>query len=314
MPASTNPFDALLTQAALPPAQAQAAAIEPLDDGAADTPGKVPTEDESADGASLLGLWLQWMRPLPPPVADPTPAAGSEAAAALPKTAASAASVAQALPPALATLSEALPEGGGLELPQTGADPLATTLAEAAAGTASVNPQSFAAIVDASASAPPPTLLPLDVAMTTAQSPVSASQPPAPSAPPPVIDTRQADWTQQLGEHIAWSLDEQQDAVIELHPAELGSLSVRVEMRGNDAQVTIVAASAAARDLLQQSLPQLRELLSVQGLNLARAQVERSSAGHNGNPAQGEGNARERGSGSRGRRALGALLLVDAYA
>lgn len=139
--------------------------------------------------------------------------------------------------------------------------------------------------------------------------------PPVPAGPPPqALHTTEPDWPLALGEHITWSLDHQQAAAtIELHPAELGSLVVRIETRGGDAQVTIIAATAAARDLLQQSLPQLRELLMVQGLNLSRAQIDRPSAAGQG-AQQDLQSFRERGQGSGGRRRVGRLLLVDAYA
>lgn len=272
--------------------------------------------DADAEGAvaqadALAALWLQWLRPMPAASASPAPpdvAAGAEAAPSAPDKAAVAKAL--SLPVVVETLQptdlieQATPSEGAL-LPEV---PVL----------ASIERESAAEIRDV-----PLPLLPAPAAeqgrntfasMLPAM-PGSAAPAAAPAPPPPgALDTRQADWTQALGEHIAWSLDAQQDAVIELHPAELGSLNVRVEMRGNDAQVTIVAGTPAARELLQQSLPQLRELLSVQGLNLARAQIERPAGAGFGQSNQTGSDGRERGMPSRGRRALTGLLLVDSYA
>ncbi|WP_159431095.1 flagellar hook-length control protein FliK [Fontimonas thermophila] len=78
-----------------------------------------------------------------------------------------------------------------------------------------------------------------------------------------------------LAEHIVWQIDDGiGEAKIELHPAELGALTVRVEIHGDRASVHIIAAEAATRVLLGQALPQLRELLGHSGLQLARSHIE----------------------------------------
>lgn len=302
-----------------------APAAAPLPGGELSTedgkPAPTDTTAESGPDAAPPGnvalLWMQWLRPAPAAnhtAAAPTdiddPLAETDAdirpaipaarslpavlsAAALPKAEPLPADAAATAPPAIeASLPEDLPAlpamaTGGQDAQPVDATNLAVATPDQPLGNAFSN------------------LLPT----VPAAAPVVA--PPA----LPVVNTLQPDWTQTLGEQISWSLDEQQDAVIELHPAELGSLSVRVETRGNEAQVTIVAATPAARDLLQQSLPQLRELLSAQGLNLARAQVERPAGSSFGNQAQSDGGARERRDATtRGRRALAGLLLVDSYA
>src|SRR5690606_27315812 len=58
-----------------------------------------------------------------------------------------------------------------------------------------------------------------------------------------------------------------------LHPAELGTLDVKIAVRDEQTFVQLAASSAAARDALEQSLPRLRELLGEMGLSLADATV-----------------------------------------
>ncbi len=87
-------------------------------------------------------------------------------------------------------------------------------------------------------------------------------------------------------------------AEIRLDPPELGAMQVRIQVQGDQANVQIVTQQAQARDLLEQALPRLRELLQQQGLTLGETQIQQQSqqgeqqAGHsngNGNGAQGVG-------------------------
>ncbi|MGL4474985.1 MAG: flagellar hook-length control protein FliK, partial [Shewanella sp.] len=62
-------------------------------------------------------------------------------------------------------------------------------------------------------------------------------------------------------------------AEIRLDPPELGSLLVRIQVQGDQTQVQFVAASAQTRDMLEQAMPKLRDLLNDQGMQLADSQV-----------------------------------------
>ncbi len=323
-------FEALLATALVPSTTTgTAASVQPAPLPAADTAEVDPGagDEESVEAPPMLATWMQWMRPLPAAMAEPGALAGSAEAtpadATLPAPARALNAeilVLATLPQTRSAVAPEVPSGADAPTGMLTETDMPVEPAEPEAPLPS-NPATFAAVLKAADTAP---LLPIvmpDATLTVPVTPQASqlapgvSQAPMPAAPPPqLINTQHAEWSRQLGERIAWSVDEQQDAVIELHPAELGSLSVRVEMRGNDAQVTIVAASSAAREMLQQSLPQLRELLSVHGLNLARAQVERPSASNASSHGQTETGSRERGTGSRGRRQISSLLLVDAYA
>jgi flagellar hook-length control protein FliK len=68
-------------------------------------------------------------------------------------------------------------------------------------------------------------------------------------------------------------LTRQERAELKLNPAELGPVAIRVDMQADQASVSIVAASPETRSALEQSLPQLRDLLAGQGITLAQASV-----------------------------------------
>lgn len=62
-------------------------------------------------------------------------------------------------------------------------------------------------------------------------------------------------------------------AELRLNPAELGPVHIRLELQANTADVQFTAAHATTREGLSQALPQLRELLAGQGLQLGQAGV-----------------------------------------
>lgn len=94
--------------------------------------------------------------------------------------------------------------------------------------------------------------------------------------------------------HVVMTRNER--AELTLHPAELGPVSIRVEMQADQASLTIVAASAETRSALEQSLPQLRDLLAGQGITLGQASVHDGQARRDDSPAAfGERAPREAG-------------------
>jgi len=311
----------MLSATGIPLMTVESAAPPSLESAETDDTGAESTDEAAGESIPLLATWMQWMRPL----VGLAPKSSAQVDSGEPAVADPALPAQAKVLNTTALVLDALPQTKAAVEPQaqTDTEGPAEALAEPGVPEAPIasNPTTFAAMPKAVDAGTALSIVMPDAALSAPPSPQPSQlssnvpQPPVPVAlPPGLINTQHAEWTRQLGERITWSVDEQQDAVIELHPAELGSLSVRVEMRGNDAQVTIVAASSAARDMLQQSLPQLRELLLVQGLSLSRAQVERPSASNASNHGQTETGSRERGGGFRGRRQISSLLLVDAYA
>jgi len=85
-----------------------------------------------------------------------------------------------------------------------------------------------------------------------------------------------------LGHQVAlWVRDGVQEARLQLHPAELGPVTVQIALDGQAAHVDFTAAVAATRDSIEQSLPALAAALRESGFTLAGGGVS-SQTGQNG--------------------------------
>lgn len=78
----------------------------------------------------------------------------------------------------------------------------------------------------------------------------------------------------RLGERLRWLSEAGvQEARLQLHPRELGSIDVRIRVEQQTASVWFGADHPAARAALEASLPQLRERMAADGLQLGQAQI-----------------------------------------
>lgn len=69
-----------------------------------------------------------------------------------------------------------------------------------------------------------------------------------------------------------------QQMTLKLHPAELGPLQMQLQLdERNQAQLAILTHSGAVRAALEQALPQLRDTLANQGIQLQGSQVSEQS-------------------------------------
>jgi flagellar hook-length control protein FliK len=126
-----------------------------------------------------------------------------------------------------------------------------------------------ALVVAGSQAEPPPTV--------TARSDAPASAPPdlniaaAPGS---------AQFGPQIGERVLWLVrDGLHEARLQLNPRELGPVEVRLAIGDGAAQVSFSTQHAGTAAAVQQSLPQLRDLLAQQGLQLGQATVSHQPAG-----------------------------------
>ncbi|HHC7309288.1 TPA: flagellar hook-length control protein FliK [Vibrio campbellii] len=85
---------------------------------------------------------------------------------------------------------------------------------------------------------------------------------------------------------------------IRLDPPELGRMQIRMTMNNDLANVHFTVANPQARDLIEQTLPRLREMLAQQGMQLADSSVQQQSSGKQ---QSGYANAEQNGQGSQGR-------------
>ena len=76
-----------------------------------------------------------------------------------------------------------------------------------------------------------------------------------------------------------------QQAEIRLDPPELGQMMVRIQVQGDTTQVQFQVSQHQTRELVEQAMPRLREMLAEQGMQLTDGQVSQG----NGGGAQGEG-------------------------
>ena len=83
-------------------------------------------------------------------------------------------------------------------------------------------------------------------------------------------------WASEMSQKVAWvSRDGGHTAHIRLDPPELGSLTVKISVDSDsNTQVSFVAATPQARDLLEGQMGRLREMLAQQGMDLSRADVD----------------------------------------
>jgi len=136
----------------------------------------------------------------------------------------------------------------------------------------------------------------LDKQSAEAHAPVAVLSAPATSAAPPAAHQLQLptppgspSFAQDLGQQVAWlSGQNVKQARIRLHPEELGSLDVSVSVNNGRVDVVFSAQHAAAVPAVQQSLPQLDQMLARHGLSLGHAEVgQRDRGDRRGHAADG---------------------------
>lgn len=118
---------------------------------------------------------------------------------------------------------------------------------------------------------------------------LSAMRQPEPQAPTPLPLRHPEQSAQALQEQVQFLLNRKLDTVeIRLDPPELGNLQIKLHLNQDQAQVGIVVQNSHARELLEQTLPRLREMLAQQGIQLGQTQVQQQSQQQQGG-ASGQG-------------------------
>ncbi|CCN48753.1 putative Flagellar hook-length control protein fliK [Vibrio nigripulchritudo MADA3029] len=84
----------------------------------------------------------------------------------------------------------------------------------------------------------------------------------------------------QLAERVQMMMSKNLKNVdIRLDPPELGRMQIRMTMNNDIASVQFTVANQQTRDIVEQAMPRLREMLSQQGLQLADTSVQQQNAG-----------------------------------
>jgi flagellar hook-length control protein FliK len=95
------------------------------------------------------------------------------------------------------------------------------------------------------------------------------------------------EFAQDVTEHVSWMVGNNLNgAKLEVNPAQLGPIEVRIAVQGNQAQVTLTAHSAVTRDALEASSPKLREMLGAQGFAQVSVDISQRSFQDRPTPAQ----------------------------
>lgn len=68
-------------------------------------------------------------------------------------------------------------------------------------------------------------------------------------------------------------------AEIKLDPAELGSMHVKLSMQNDQLSIQVQTTQAQSKELVEQHMPRLREMLNQQGINLGESQVGQQQSG-----------------------------------
>ncbi len=132
----------------------------------------------------------------------------------------------------------------------------------------------------------------------------AGAAPPAPATGRLAASPGSPDFASQLGAQITTFVRAGvQHARLELNPAEMGPLTVQIQLDGQTAQVHLAAAHAQTRSALEQAMPQLAGTLREAGLTLAGGGVfeqPRQPQPEGGAQARGAGNATGRAAADHG--------------
>ncbi|WP_193462114.1 flagellar hook-length control protein FliK [Vreelandella hamiltonii] len=123
----------------------------------------------------------------------------------------------------------------------------------------------------------PTTLLPM--ATSTAGSQLSTATPAQLVALPALVSSPA--WPPQFGQQLLHFITRggEQHIQMKLNPSDLGPLSVSLKMTEQGTQAQFLSAHAHVRQVLEQAIPQLREMLAEQGITLSDTFVGDQGAG-----------------------------------
>ena len=106
------------------------------------------------------------------------------------------------------------------------------------------------------------------------------------------VQMQQAGWSEAVVDRVMWlSSQNLKSAEIQLDPAELGRMEVRIDMTKDQTQLTFVSPHAGVRDALEGQMQRLRDMFAQQGMTMD-VNVSDQSRGWRGD---GGGESRDRG-------------------
>lgn len=107
------------------------------------------------------------------------------------------------------------------------------------------------------------------------------------------INITRNDAAKVLQEKVSMMLNlNNKEAEIRLDPPELGSMQIRIRSDAEQAQVNFVVQNQQAKEILEQSMPKLKEMLAEQGIMLGESNIQQ---GQQGNSEQQSDNNQQQG-------------------
>ncbi|WP_407291406.1 flagellar hook-length control protein FliK [Stutzerimonas zhaodongensis] len=83
------------------------------------------------------------------------------------------------------------------------------------------------------------------------------------------VQMQQSGWSEAVVDKVMWlSSQNLKSAEIQLDPAELGRMEVRIDMNKDQTQVTFVSPHAGVRDALEGQMQRLRDMFAQQGMTM----------------------------------------------
>lgn len=117
-----------------------------------------------------------------------------------------------------------------------------------------------------------------------------------PTVPGHPVAMQQAGWSEGVVDKVMWmSSQNLKSAEIQLDPAELGRLDVRISLNQDQTQISFASAHPGVREALESQVHRLREMFTQQGMNLADVNVSDQSQGRAWQGQGQEGESRGRG-------------------
>lgn len=174
-------------------------------------------------------------------------------------------------------------EGDSLELPELQLEALTGKSLEALKeGTANNAPENFVSKLNALTQA-------MNQQVTQVRAPLLAGQP---------VAMQQGGWSEAVVDRVmVMSSQNLKSAEIQLDPAELGRLEVRISVNQDQSQVTFASPHAGVREALDSQMHRLRELFAQQGMNQPDVNVSDQSL-NRGWQGQGSDGGNSRGGAS----------------
>lgn len=93
------------------------------------------------------------------------------------------------------------------------------------------------------------------------------------------VPVNQPGWGEAVGNRLMMMVNGKvQSANIQLNPAELGPIEIKVSVNQEQATVNFVSNNAAVRDAIEEAFPRLKEMFTQNGLSLSDANVSQQSS------------------------------------